>query len=53
MSDSRGKPNKPTSSGPAMPCGSGPGRWNTESGSRPLTTPTTSTVRRSGGPKAS
>ncbi|MGW0310231.1 hypothetical protein [Streptomyces flavidovirens] len=51
MSDSRGKPNKPTSNGPAMPCGEGPGRWNTESGARPSTT--TTRVRRSGGPKAS
>lgn len=52
MSDSRGKANKPTSSGPAMPCGSGPGRWNPDGGSRPSTA-TTRTPTRPKGPKAS
>ncbi|GHA96950.1 MULTISPECIES: hypothetical protein [Streptomyces] len=51
MSDSRGKSGKPTSSGPAMPCGEGPGRWNTDSGSRPATT--TTRIRRPDGPKTS
>ncbi|WP_326678632.1 hypothetical protein [Streptomyces sp. NBC_01237] len=49
MSDSRGKP---TTAGPTMPCGNGPGRWNKESGSRPSTT-TTTIPRRPSGPKAS
>ncbi|MEU5803585.1 hypothetical protein ABZ773_24290 [Streptomyces sp. NPDC047804] len=51
MNDSRGKPNKPTST-PEMPCGSGPGRWNTESGSRPSTTATRAPSRPRG-PKSS
>ncbi|MDX3429549.1 hypothetical protein PV664_11435 [Streptomyces sp. ME01-18a] len=52
MSDSRGKPIKPTSSGPKTTSGSGPGRWNTFSGSRPPTA-ITRTPSRPGGPKAS
>lgn len=51
MSDSRERPNKPTNSEPTMPCGSGPGRWNTDNGARPPTT--TNRIRRPGGPKAS
>ncbi|MFC8641609.1 hypothetical protein ACWGNY_10535 [[Kitasatospora] papulosa] len=49
MSDSRRKPN---SNGPTTTSGPGPGRWNTESGSRPPTA-TTRTPTRPNGPKAS
>ncbi|MDF0371144.1 hypothetical protein OM788_000931 [Streptomyces sp. KA12] len=49
MSGSR---RKPGSSGPVTTSGSGPGRWNTESGSRPATA-TTRTPTRPNGPKAS
>ncbi|MFD0150800.1 hypothetical protein ACWGQ4_06255 [Streptomyces sp. NPDC055721] len=30
-------PRKPSNTGPVQPSGSGPGRWNEESGSRPNT----------------
>ncbi|MFJ9699387.1 hypothetical protein [Streptomyces fradiae] len=30
-------PRKPSNTGPVQPSGSGPGRWNEESGSRPST----------------
>ncbi|MEU2456450.1 hypothetical protein ABZ604_02440 [Streptomyces sp. NPDC012473] len=49
MSDNR---RKPDNTGPVTTSGSGPGRWNTESGSRPSTA-TTRTPTRPNGPKAS